>query len=169
MTDTGSTGEPATTATDSRSIGAWVLVGIQALLFLLVVVAALMPAIGPALWSSLVVSIALILVGAAGMFWSGRDLGSALTPLPIPNGKGLVAKGVYRLARHPMYTAILVICLGVAVGVGKVQVYVVVAALAVFFEAKTRAEESYLLRAYEGYAGYAADTGKFVPGIAKRR
>jgi len=169
MTDTGSTGEPTTNATDSRSIGAWVLVGIQALLFLLVVVAALIPAMGPALWSSLVLSIVLILVGAAGMFWSGRDLGSALTPLPVPNGEGLAAKGIYKFARHPMYTAVVLICLGVAVGAGKIQVYVVVAALAVFFEAKTRSEESHLLRVYDGYESYAADTGKFVPGIGKRR
>jgi protein-S-isoprenylcysteine O-methyltransferase Ste14 len=144
------------------------MVGVQALLFLLVVVAALMPAIGPALWSSLVLSIALILVGAAGMMWSGRDLGSSLTPLPVPNGMGLAAKGIYRFARHPMYTSILLICLGVAVGAGKIQVYVVVLALAIFFEIKTRSEERYLVTVYDGYTDYAARTGKFVPGIGKR-
>lgn len=145
------------------------MVAVQAVLFLLVVVAALIPAIGPAVWSSLWLSILLILLGAAGMLWSGRDLGSALTPLPIPNGQGLAAKGIYRFARHPMYTSILVICLGVAVGAGKIQVYVVVCALALFFEAKTRSEERYLVTAYDGYAEYAARTGKFVPGIGRRR
>lgn len=144
------------------------MVALQGLLFLLVVVAALLPALGPAVWSSLVLSIVLILVGAAGMLWSGRNLGTSLTPLPIPNGMGLAAKGIYAYARHPMYTAILLICLGVAVGAGKLQVYVVVLALAVFFEFKTRAEEGHLLRVYDGYAEYAARTGKFLPGIGKR-
>ncbi|WP_430867164.1 methyltransferase family protein [Demequina aurantiaca] len=151
-----------------KSLGAWAMVALQGLLFLLVVVAALVPAIGPAVWDSLVLSIVLILVGAAGMFWSGRDLGSSLTPLPVPNGKGLAAKGIYKFARHPMYTAILLICLGVAVGAGKIQTYVVVLALVVFFEVKTRYEERYLLKTYDGYAEYAARTGKFLPGIGKR-
>ena len=152
-----------------KTIGAWALVALQALLFLLVVVAALLPAMGPALWASLALSIALTLAGAAAMLWSGIDLGSSLTPLPIPNGMGLAAKGIYRFARHPMYSGILLICLGVAVGAGKIQVYVVVAALAVFFEFKTRAEERYLVTVYEGYGAYAAATGKFIPGVAKRQ
>jgi protein-S-isoprenylcysteine O-methyltransferase Ste14 len=144
------------------------MVALQGFLFLLVVVAALIPPIGPAIWDSLTLSIVLILLGAAGMVWSGRDLGTSLTPLPVPNGKGLAAHGIYEYARHPMYTAILLICLGVAVGAGNLQVYVVVAALLVFFEVKTRFEERYLVTAYEGYAEYAARTGKFLPGLGKR-
>lgn len=145
------------------------MVALQGLLFLLVVVAALVPPIGPGVWDSLVLSIVLILLGAAGMVFSGRDLGSALTPLPVPNGNGLAANGIYKYARHPMYAAIVLICLGVAVGAGNIQTYVVVLALILFFEVKTRAEEGYLLKAYDGYADYAAHTGKFLPGIGKRR
>jgi len=144
------------------------MVALQGFLFLLVVVAALIPPIGPAIWDSLTLSIVLILLGAAGMVWSGRDLGTSLTPLPVPNGKGLAAHGIYGYARHPMYTAILLICLGVAVGAGNIQVYVVVAALLVFFEVKTRFEERYLVHAYGGYAEYASRTGKFLPGLGKR-
>lgn len=152
----------------TKSLGAWAMVALQAFLFLLVVVAALLPTMGPALWLSLPLSIALILIGAAGMLWSGRDLGHALTALPVPNGKGLAAKGIYKFARHPMYTAVVLICLGVAVGAGKIQVYVVVAALALFFDFKTRAEERYLVNVYDGYAEYAARTGKFLPALGKR-
>lgn len=144
------------------------MVALQGFLFLLVVIAALTPTIGPAIWDSLWLSIVLVLLGAVGMFLSGRDLGSALTPLPVPNGKGLAAKGIYAYARHPMYTAILLICLGVAVGAGKIQTYVVVLALVVFFEVKTRSEEKYLVKVYDGYAEYASRTGKFLPGLGKR-
>jgi protein-S-isoprenylcysteine O-methyltransferase Ste14 len=144
----------------------WMLVGLQGLLFLAVAVAAVVP--GPTLWKSLWLSLSLVVVGAAGVIWAARDLGSSLTPLPIPNGVGLAAAGVYHWVRHPMYSALVVICLGVAIGSGKAWSYVAVAALAVFFEIKTRMEEKFLLREYEGYAAYAAQTGKFLPGIARR-
>ena len=68
-----------------------------------------------------------------------------------------------------MYSALVVVCLGVAVAVGTLAIYAVVAGLAVLFEVKTRMEEQYLVSAYDGYAEYAARTGKFVPGVARRR
>ncbi len=145
----------------------WALVGAQAVLFLAVPVAALLPALGSPLWASLPLSIGLIVLGAAGLLAASRHLGRALTPLPQPNGQGLAAHGLYRWVRHPIYTSVLVICLGAAVGAGKLQVYAVVLALVVFFAFKARLEERYLLRAYEGYAAYAATTGRFVPGVGR--
>ena len=149
--------------------GRWGMVAVQGLLFAAVAVTAIWPAWGPTLWSSLWVALALVLVGSAGVIWSARDLGAALTPSPVPNQTGLVARGLYRWARHPMYTALVVICLGVAVGSGKVLSFVAVLALAVFFEVKTRVEEQHLVAAYDGYADYAALTGKFVPGVGRRK
>jgi protein-S-isoprenylcysteine O-methyltransferase Ste14 len=149
---------------------AWTMVGIQAVLFLAVVVAALTPPLGgTSWWSSLVLALALILLGAVGVVLAGRDLGRALTPLPIPNGEGLVARGLYRHARHPMYSALVVICVGVGVGSGTPQSWVAAALLAVFFMAKARMEERYLLSAYPGYAEYAARVGRFVPGVGRLR
>ena len=49
------------------------------------------------------------------------------------------------------------------------MVWGLVVTLAVFFEAKTRLEERFLIDAYDGYASYAARTGKFVPGVGRRR
>ena len=149
--------------------GRWGLVAVQALLFLAVAVTALLPAWGPMLWQSLWAGLALVLVGSAGVLVSGRELGGSLTPSPVPNRHGLAAVGLYRWVRHPMYSALVVICLGVAVGSGKWLTYAAVVALAAFFEVKTRVEESYLMEAYDGYAEYAARTGKFVPGVARRR
>jgi protein-S-isoprenylcysteine O-methyltransferase Ste14 len=62
-----------------------------------------------------------------------------------------------------MYTAVTVGFLGVAVLRGAFGSWVLVGVLAVFFELKTRREERYLRAAYADYAGYAAQTGKFVP------
>lgn len=145
------------------------MVGLQGLLFAAVAVTALWPAWGPVLWSSLWVALGLVLVGSVGVLWSARDLGAALTPSPVPNREGLAARGLYRWARHPMYTALVAICLGVAVGSGKVLSFVAVVALTAFFEVKTRVEEHHLLDVYDGYAQYAARTGKFLPGLGRRR
>lgn len=143
------------------------MVGIQALLFLGIGFwpSAWSPATASALWPSL----ALVLLGSAGIVVSALDLGKALTPLPEPNGAGMAARGLYRWMRHPMYTALVVVCAGVAMGRGVVVVWALVALLAVFFDVKTRVEERYLLRRYDGYAAYAARTGKFIPGVAKLR
>ncbi|MFV0285628.1 MAG: methyltransferase family protein [Demequina sp.] len=149
--------------------GRWGMVALQGVLFLAVAVTAILPAPGGTWPTSLAISLALVLVGAAGVLWTGRSLGGSLTPSPVPNGEGMVAAGLYRWMRHPMYTALDVICLGVAVGSGKWTCYVAVAALCAFFEVKTRAEEGYLREAYPGYATYAARTGKFLPGIGRAR
>lgn len=143
------------------------MVALQAVLFLLVVVAALTPAIGPVLWSSLVVSVAVVIAGAVGVVLAGRGLGAALTPLPIPNGEGLAASGLYRFARHPMYASLVVICVGVALGTGKLQSYAIALVLAVFFSVKARMEERFLLTAYPGYAEYASRVGRFSPWVGR--
>ncbi len=68
-----------------------------------------------------------------------------------------------------MYTSLVLICLGLAIGSGALWSYVSVLVLAVFFEFKGRVEERFLIAAYPGYAEYAARTGKFVPGVGRRR
>lgn len=140
---------------------------VQGALFALVAVTALLP--GPTLLTSLPLSLTLVVLGSVGVVWSGALLGRALTPLPVPNGAGLVARGVYRWVRHPMYASLVVICLGVAVGSGVLWCYVTVVALAVFFAAKARFEERYLVREYAGYAEYGARVGRFVPGVGRLR
>jgi protein-S-isoprenylcysteine O-methyltransferase Ste14 len=146
--------------------GRW-YVAVQGLMFLLVAVTAFFP--GPTLFSSLVLGLCLVLAGAALVLWTGRVLGRSLTPNPEPNGAGLVAVGPYRWARHPMYTGLVGICLGVAVGVGVLWCYLAVLLLAGFFRVKARYEERFLLRTYPGYALYAGSVGRFVPGVGRLR
>lgn len=141
------------------------MVAVQGLLFAAVAVTALLP--GPVLWHSLWTGLALVVLGSVGVIWSAKDLGQSLTPSPVPNSRGLVANGLYRYARHPMYSALVVICLGVAVGSGSWWCYLSVVALAAFFQYKTRVEERFLVATYDGYAEYAARTGKFFPGLGE--
>ncbi|WP_062297374.1 methyltransferase family protein [Demequina maris] len=143
------------------------LVGLQGLIFLAVALTALLD--GPGLEGSLWLGSTLVLLGLLGMFWSGKDLGRALTPMPTPNGAGLAAGGIYGYVRHPMYAAIIVIGFGLAIGSGKLWTLVSAVVMLVFFDLKTRVEEGYLVRTYPGYSDYAARTGKFLPGVGKRR
>ncbi|WP_296667579.1 isoprenylcysteine carboxylmethyltransferase family protein [Demequina sp.] len=145
----------------------FVLVALQGVIFLAVGISAF--ADGPAIRGSWWAGSTLVLLGGLGMFWAGKDLGRALTPMPTPNGAGLSATGIYGYVRHPMYAAIIAIALGLAIGSGRVWTYAFALLLAVFFEAKTRVEEGFLASAYAGYADYASRTGKFLPGLGKRR
>lgn len=152
----------------SRNLRDWMLVGLQAFLFLAVALTALFFAesLHPMLlWAGLV----LILAGSGLLVWAGVDLGSALTPLPTSNGQGLVAKGAFHYVRHPIYVGVLIACLGVAVGSGSLWTYLAATVTYVFFEFKTRYEEASLVGTYAGYAEYAARTGKFIPGVQKLR
>jgi len=145
----------------------WLLVAVQVVLFLAV---AFWPSSwGPAVRAARELGGALFFLGGLGIIGAALYLGRALTPIPQPNGAGLRARGVYRWVRHPMYTSILVLCIGIAAARGAAVVWVLVAMLAVFFEAKTRLEEKFLIEAYDGYASYASRTGKFVPGVGRRR
>lgn len=159
---------PIPTREGSRLLG-WVLVGIQFALFCAVAAGALATGVGPSLPRSTIAGLTLTALGAIVLLAAARHLGAALTPNPVPNRAGLVAHGLYRWVRHPIYTGVLLACLGVAVAAGTVLAYAAVVALLVLFEVKTRLEERWLTRTYPGYAEYAAVTGKFVPGLGKRR
>ncbi len=150
----------------SRTWG-WLLVAIQGLLFLAI-------ALWPSSWGAQLPAAregggALFLLGGVGILASAAYLGRALTPLPQPNGTGMTAKGVYRWVRHPMYSSVLLLAVGLAVARGSLAVWVLTVTLAVFFDLKTRLEERFLISAYDGYSTYAARTGKFVPGVGRRR
>ncbi len=158
----------ADTATrfESRTWG-WLLVGIQGVLFLAV---ALWPSSwGPQLPAAREGGGLVFFLGAVGIVAAAVHLGRALTPLPHPNGTGMTAQGVYRWVRHPMYSAVLLLAVGLAVARGSLAVWVLTVILALFFDVKTRLEERFLIRAYDGYSTYAARTGKFVPGVGRRR
>jgi protein-S-isoprenylcysteine O-methyltransferase Ste14 len=153
---------------ESRRLG-WALVSIQFVLFVAVAAGALATGVGPRLPRSTPVGLVFVALGAALLLAAARHLGGALTANPVPNQSGLVAHGLYRWVRHPIYTGVFLACLGVSVGAGTVLAYVAVVCLVGLFEVKTRLEERWLAASYPGYADYAANTGKYVPRIGNRR
>jgi len=92
------------------------------------------------------------------------NLGRSLTPLPspVPHGE-LRTGGLYRLVRHPIYTAIMALTVGTALRSGNAATALATATLVAWFMLKARWEENQLRARYPGYGGYAARTPRFVP------
>lgn len=83
---------------------------------------------------------------------------------PTPDAKAeLVTSGVYARVRHPIYTAVLLGGMGVALAHGHIAVIVLALLLVPFFTFKSRYEETLLRRAYPEYADYMKHTGRFLP------
>jgi protein-S-isoprenylcysteine O-methyltransferase Ste14 len=93
------------------------------------------------------------------------NLGRSLTPLPspVPHGE-LRTGGLYRLMRHPIYSGIMALTIGLAVRSTSVAVAAVTVGLVGWFMAKARWEEHRLLDRYPGYGDYARHTPRFTPG-----
>jgi protein-S-isoprenylcysteine O-methyltransferase Ste14 len=111
----------------------------------------------------------LTVLGLVVVVVAGLGLGRALTPTPVPNGRGgLRTDGLYRFVRHPIYTGVLGIVLGIAIGTGRWAGAALAAVTVAFFVVKARWEEARLVEAFPDYVAYAAATPRFVPFVPSR-
>lgn len=106
-------------------------------------------------------------------FWAGVvvcvlaaiSLGRALTATPVPNASGeLRTGGLYRFARHPIYSGVILIVVSLAVRSGAWWKVALGVGTIAFFVVKTRWEEQRLNERFDEYESYAATTGRFFPG-----
>lgn len=98
-----------------------------------------------------------MVIGAAG-------LGRGLTATPLPNAHAqLRTGGLYRYARHPIYSGLLLILASITVASGSGLRLITLAALVLLLNVKARWEEARLAQRFEGYPDYAAHTPRFVP------
>ena len=104
------------------------------------------------------------------MGWAAfQDLGANLTPLPKPKeGSVLVVRGPYRVLRHPIYTAVVLVFLGWAVGWKEVVLVGLDGVLFLLFVFKSRLEERWLRERYPEYSRYEKTTGGLVPRLFGR-
>lgn len=86
----------------------------------------------------------------------------SIFPEPKSNGE-LRESGPYRWVRHPMYTAVLLTCLALALESGGMLDLLFYAVLIVNQWVKLRYEESLLLDRFEGYAAYMQRTKALIP------
>ena len=97
-------------------------------------------------------------------------LGPALTPLPTPTEHAqLQTAGLYRVVRHPTYSAIMGFALCRMLPSPSMATLLVGAALFALFSGKARWEESLLRERFAEYESYAARAGRFMPFVGRRR
>ena len=102
------------------------------------------------------------LLAARGVF----DLRQNLSVFPRPPADArLVETGAYRLVRHPIYGGLIVGALGWSLVTASMAALAGTAVLAVFLDLKSRREELWLGRKFDGYRAYRARTRRFVPWL----
>ena len=106
-----------------------------------------------------------IIVGAAVLAIAFVNLGGSLTPTPVPNQAGLRTTGLYRWIRHPIYTGVLLIMLGVALRSFGWLPMLAWLLLLLILSAKANWEERMLAGTYPEYAEYKKHTRRFLPWL----
>jgi protein-S-isoprenylcysteine O-methyltransferase len=115
-----------------------------------------------------VLGILLVASGLAVRVWAVVSLGRFFQyQIEIQKGHRVVTTGPYRYVRHPSYTGMSLVILGIAFGSGDVlslPVTVVLTGLGLFV--RIRAEEKQLVGALGGdYESYAAHHKRLIPGV----
>ena len=115
------------------------------------------PALTVACSAATVLGLVVMVIGATG-------LGRGLTATPLPNAHAqLRTGGLYRYARHPIYSGLMLMMASITVASGSVLRLLTLVALVALLNGKARWEETRLAQRFEGYADYAARTPRFVP------
>jgi protein-S-isoprenylcysteine O-methyltransferase Ste14 len=114
------------------------------------------------------VTAVLVLAGVVILGLSFLALGKSLTAHPIPAKEGvLVTDGLYKFARHPIYTGVLALGAGMTLAGGLFPHILFFVALVILLNYKASFEEQLLRARYEGYASYAVKTGRFLPKLKR--
>ncbi len=102
------------------------------------------------------------LLGTLGVL----SLGRSLSPFPKPVAGGrLVNSGIYGWVRHPIYSGLILGSLGWSLLTDTVLGLLLVVALFVFFDLKSRREERWLCESYPEYGEYQKKVRKLIPGL----
>ncbi len=111
----------------------------------------------------------LILIGAAIYFWCAWDFTftGRGTPAPIDPPKELVAKGLYRYVRNPMYVGVVALLLGEAILFGSRALFIyAAAAFVIYYLFVVLYEEPVLRRKFgDAYKRYCDETPRWIPRL----
>ena len=114
------------------------------------------------------VSIISLLAGFVILGLSALALGKSLTAHPIPGKDAvLVTDGLYRFVKHPIYSGVILIAIGLTITGGFLPHVFFFAALTLLLNYKASFEEALLAKTYAGYADYSKKTGRFVPRLIR--
>ena len=145
--------------------GEWWLLG-QLLLIALDIALPTWPALWRAPFPLMLLGALVLLAGLVLAAVAFVQLGSSLTPLPEPMpGAAFKAQGLYGFCRHPLYLAVLVCALGMALIKGGVLHPLLLLALVLLLRSKAQREEQALLLHYPDYAAYQQRVPALLPGL----
>jgi len=105
--------------------------------------------------------------GALLALYSFYNLGlDTFTPFPEPRNEGKhVQVGTYKYVRHPMYTAIILIALSLALSSLSFVAIIIFLLLIYVLDQKASLEEKFLTKLHPTYKVYAQKTKKFIPFV----
>jgi protein-S-isoprenylcysteine O-methyltransferase Ste14 len=108
-------------------------------------------------------SSAIVFLGTAGailsVFWLGRSFSI------LPQARGLVVEGPYRLIRHPLYLAELCVVFGRIWEFEQPWPFIVLFAAIGAQISRMHFEEQVLLETFPSYCDYASRTARIIPGV----
>ena len=113
---------------------------------------------------------ALLFLGLILLFAGFRGLGKSLTANPVPVDSGaLVTTGIYARLRHPIYTGLLLLTMGLVVSSGVWSQLIPWFGLLGLLIYKMRWEETLLSAKYKGYAAYKSRVNALFPKLGSTK
>jgi protein-S-isoprenylcysteine O-methyltransferase Ste14 len=109
---------------------------------------------------------ALCVAGLVVMAFAFSALRGVIQVAPEPKAGGhLVTTGIYHWLRHPIYTAIVTLVIGLVLRKPTLWLAIAAVVLIAFFFVKTRFEERLLAARYPQYAEYRKRSWGLIPGL----
>ena len=110
---------------------------------------------------------AICVFGLAVTLWARSTLGANWSSeVAFKKGHELIRKGPYRFVRHPIYSGLLLMCLGSAIPVGELRSWLGFVLLVAGFWIKLRQEERLMLRHFpDQYPAYRKEVKAVVPFV----
>jgi protein-S-isoprenylcysteine O-methyltransferase Ste14 len=122
---------------------------------------------------SLIISVTLLVAGAAATVWSAfHFLKVKGTPIPFNPPPTLVTTGPYRFARNPMLTGVFLLLFGIGFAIKSLSLVVFFTPLFVLanvWELKMIEEPELVKRLGDDYIAYRRRTPMFIPGTKLKK
>lgn len=109
---------------------------------------------------------AVCVAGLALAIWSRWTLGSNWSSnVQFKEGHQLIRRGPYRFVRHPIYTAILMMCSAQAIQFGRLHFWLGLVLVGIGLWVKLKQEETVMRQHFPEYAEYSKQVKALVPYI----
>jgi len=118
-------------------------------------------------YAAMIIGSAVCLSGLFVTIWARRTLaGNWSSDVTFKQDHELIRTGPYRYVRHPIYTGLLIMCLGTAVEVGKLRCWVGLVLVGIGFWIKLNQEERLMLEHFPAaYSLYRKQVKALVPWL----